>query len=428
MVINMSASNSNKHLTLEERRIIEIGIGNGSTHTSIANTLGKNKSTIGREIKEHRSLKQQCQFAVECASYSKCRPGYFCKGKSCKDFVQFKCSRRDRSPGACNGCEKYSNCRYTKYWYSAITAQKEYEHTLIVSRSGADLTSVEAKRIADICRPLLKQGLSPYQIIQAHPEIGISERTLYTYIETGVLEHFDIGPLDLRRQVSRRLPKKKQDEYKKRNDFRYLQGRKYADYLELLEKNPDISVVQMDTVYNLESGPFIQTFKFLRYGFLFAVLHTSKTGESMVKGVDLLYRILGQVLFRREVGVILTDRGSEFTLADRFERDSAGNIRTRIFYCDPMASSQKGSIENIHIELRYILPKETDLRALGLSSQQKLNLAVSHVDSAPKLSLNGKSPFDMMQFLAPDLYQKFINFGMSHIEKDAVVLKPHLLK
>lgn len=148
----------------------------------------------------------------------------------------------------------------------------------------------------------------------------------------------------------------------------------------------------------------------------------------MVSGVDLLYSILGPELFRREIGILLTDRGPEFTLADQFELDDQGNIRTRIFYCDPMASSQKASVENIHVELRYILPKETDLYALGLTSQQKLNLAVSQIDSAPKLALNGKSPFDMLQFLAPDLYQKFIDFGMSHIEKDAVVLKPHLLK
>ena len=425
----MSTSNSNKHLTLEERKIIEIGISNDSTQAAIADTLGKNKSTIGREIKAHRTLVRQSSYFCDCAKYQTCRPGYFCKGPDCKDFVLFKCSRRDRSPGACNGCSRFSSCRYTKYFYKAVTAQKQYEHTLSDSRAGADLTTEEARNIADTIRPLLRKGQSPYQIIQSHPELGISERTLYNYIEDGVLEHFDIGPLDLRRQVSRKLPKKKKDEYKKRNDYKYLQGRKYTDYLEFLDLEPDTAVVQMDTIYNDESsGPFIQTFKFLRYGLLFAVLHNKKDGDSMVKGVDILYSLLGPELFRREVGVILTDRGSEFTLADRFESDGHGGRRTRIFYCDPMASSQKGSIENIHVELRYILPKGTNLRALGLTSQKKLNLAVSHVDSSPKQSLNGKSPMDMLSFLAPDVYLKFQNFGLSHIEKDAVVLKPHLIK
>lgn len=32
----------------------------------------------------------------------------------------------------------------------------------------------------------------------------------------------------------------------------------------------------------------------------------------------------------------------------------SGNLRARLFYCDPQASHQKGSLENNHIELRYI--------------------------------------------------------------------------
>ena len=116
-VVIMSVSNSNKHLTLEERKIIEIGIGNDSTQAAIADTLGKNKSTISREIRSHRTLVKRSMFTVDCAKYQSCKPGNFCKGTNCKDFVAFKCKRRDRSPGACNGCSKFSNCRYTKYFY-----------------------------------------------------------------------------------------------------------------------------------------------------------------------------------------------------------------------------------------------------------------------------------------------------------------------
>ena len=52
----MANSNTNLHLTLEERRIIRKGIEDGLTKTAIANTLGKDKSTIGKEIKLHRFL------------------------------------------------------------------------------------------------------------------------------------------------------------------------------------------------------------------------------------------------------------------------------------------------------------------------------------------------------------------------------------
>ena len=66
-------------------------------------------------------------------------------------------------------------------------AEDEYQTTLKDSRMGADLTTSEAKWIGSIIAPLLKNGLSPYQIIQTHPELHISVRTLYNYIEDDTL-------------------------------------------------------------------------------------------------------------------------------------------------------------------------------------------------------------------------------------------------
>ena len=57
-------------------------------------------------------------------------------------------------------------------------------------------------------------------------------------------------------------------------DRRFLKSRLYSDYKALISDNPDLNIVQMDTVYNdVKNGPFIQTFKFIKYGFLFALLH-----------------------------------------------------------------------------------------------------------------------------------------------------------
>lgn len=85
-------------------------------------------------------------------------------------------------------------------------------------------------------------------------------------------------------------------------------------------------------------------------------------------------------------------------------------------------------MENKHIELRYILPKATDLRALGLVGQNALNLALSHVNSAPVEILGGKSPLELADFMYHDLYEKLEAFGIHKIEKDKVILKPYLLK
>ena len=128
------------------------------------------------------------------------------------------------------------------------------------------------------------------------------------------------------------------------------------------------------------------------------------------------------------MNVLLTDRGSEFYAAKDMETDVDGTTRTRVFYCDPMQSGQKGSIENNHIQLRYILPKQTDLVSLGLTDQDALNLVLSHINSAPVEKFGGKSPLEVASFMYHDLYERLISYGIKEIEKDRIVLKPYLLK
>ena len=420
--------NKNRALTLNDRRIIENGIRNEATKTAIAHTIGKDKSTVGKEIRLHRYRSHACSLPRECAAYKHCKLGRLCRG-DCPDFLPFKCSRRDRSPGACNGCTSYRSCRFDKFTYDAVRADHEYRTTLVDSRSGVNLTAGEAKKMGNIIKPLIEQGLSPYQIITAHPELGISEKTLYNYIEWQVFDIVGIKNIDLRRKSSRRLPHKKAKTYKKREDRSFLKGRLYSDYQAYREQHPLAHVLQMDTVYNDGScGPFIQTFKFIGTGFLFAVYHETKTAADMVSGILLLDDILGTAVFNTFAEVLLTDRGTEFSDADGFELRGDGSRRTRVFYCDPMQSGQKGSLEQNHEMLRYIFPKNTDLRLLGLTGQDALCLALSHINSAPVEFLGGKSPIEYTGFLYPELWDRLNAFGIRQIPKDDIVLRPYLLK
>ena len=72
----MATSNKNLHLTDDERRIIQCGIENNSSKKSIADTLGKDKSTIGKEIKNHRTLSYKSKYPVECIDAGKCPNKY----------------------------------------------------------------------------------------------------------------------------------------------------------------------------------------------------------------------------------------------------------------------------------------------------------------------------------------------------------------
>ena len=423
----MSSNNKNLHLTVQERIIIEKGIENGSTKAAIALTIGKDKSTVGKEIKKHRELVHKSSYKINCANMKNCSHNHVCD--NCADFKPFTCNRRDRSPGACNGCSKYTHCRYDKYRYKADFSHKKYREDLVDSRTGINMSYEECKAMAHIIVPLIKAGHSPYHIVTNHPELNISEKTLYNYIENGIFREFGLLDIDLRIKTKRKITKKASNKYKKREDKKYLNGRTYDDFINYTAENKNLSVVEMDTVYNNGStGPFMQTFKFLDYSFMFIVYQEEKTAKSMVEGVDFLEKILGEDLFSEEVAIIKTDRGSEFCDAEGFEKEENESRRTRIFYCDPMASGQKGSLENNHKEIRYICPKENDLKDLELNSQEKANLIVSHINSQSKEHLKGKSPLEVMEFMNPALYQKFKDFGIERINKDNIVLKPYLLK
>ena len=316
--------------------------------------------------------------------------------------------------------------------YKPDLAQKEYKETLSNSREGINISKDDLIRIGNIIAPLIKQGQSPYVIHQNHPEIKISVKTIYTYIEDGTFKNvgIDLIGLDLRRFPGRKPVKRKDKNiYKERLERKHLEGKLYTDYLAYVEENPNANIVEIDTVYNnISTGPFMQTFKFKAYSFMVILYHESKTAQDMYEGILLLESILGEELFNTEVELLLTDRGTEFTMADAAELREDGTRRTRLFYCDPMSSNQKGSLENNHEEIRYICPKEADLYALGLTDQSKANLISSHINSFPKENLKGKTPFRYLEFMNPELANRFREFEIIEIEPDEVILRPYLLK
>ena len=373
----------NSHMSYSDRLIIETGIENGSTKQAIATTLGKDKSTIGKEIKLHRFLAYKCNLPLECANYKRCKHERYCT-LDCSDYVPFKCTRRDKSPGACNGCGNYRSCRYDKYRYSAFDAQHDYQMTLTSSRQGVNATVNDIKQLGELLLPLLKKGQSIYSILQSHREIKLSEKTIYNYIENGVFQDVgvSISAIDLKRVVRRKMSKQKRNTYKPRKDNRYLTGRKYSDFLIYMEKNPNAKVVEMDTVYNdVSNGPFLQTFKFREYDLLICIYQTVKDSLYMLDGILLLEKILGKEMFEKEVEVILTDRGSEFVLAEEAEIREDGTRRTRMFYCDSISCGTGGFVGDNIID--YVsLPAEM------FSSKKEYFAQYAHGDSMINANIN----------------------------------------
>lgn len=142
-------STKNLHMSFSDRQIIKTSIYNGSSKKAIAATLGKDKPTIGKEIKLHRFLAYKCHLPLECSNYRYCKHERNCT-LDCIDYVPFKYTRRDKSLGACNGCGNYRSCRYDKYRYSAIDAQNDYKVTLTSSRVGINATVNDIQRLGEL--------------------------------------------------------------------------------------------------------------------------------------------------------------------------------------------------------------------------------------------------------------------------------------
>ena len=70
-------------------------------------------------------------------------------------------------------------------------------------------------------------------------------------------------------------------------------------------------------------------------------------------------------------------------------------IRSNIFYCDAQMPSQKPHVENNHEFIRDIILKKKSMSNL---TQDKLDLMFSHINSVPRKSLGGKTPYEAFEF------------------------------
>ena len=97
----------------------------------------------------------------------------------------------------------------------------------------------------------------------------------------------------------------------------------------------------------------------------------------------------------------------------------------RVFYCDPYCSCQKPHIERFHLDLRRILQKGVSFNPL---SQEQINLIMSHLNSYPRPSLGGRTPYDVFVKEFGDEGKRFLDkLGIVRIAQDQVTLHPFLL-
>ena len=428
--------NTASHLTQFERKMIEKYLNEGRTFQFIAQALHRHNSTISREITKHFEFKKigchgnafnDCRNRHDCTNRNLCAHNN-CMNKLCKrctdcyhhcpDYAQETCELLKKPPYVCNGCPTRSKCTLEKRFYFASHAQKEYKHILSESRSGIRISKERLSELDSFLSPLLQNGQSIDHILAHNPEkIPCSRRTLYNYIDAGILTARNI---DLPKKVRFRSRTSLKSSTHVSRSCRL--GRSYKDFMAFKKKHPQCPVVELDSVEGIKGGKVLLTVHFVQCEFMLAFLRKKNTAKSVAEIFDSLYHLLGPITFRQLFPLLLVDNGSEFSDPDSLEKDSLNNFRTRVFYCNPLAPYQKGAAENNHTFIRRIVPKGTSFNTF---TQQDITLMMNHINSYSRSTLNNRSPYDV--FLQTYGKEILDIFHASPIPPNKIILHPKLL-
>jgi len=328
------------------------------TFREIASALEKDPSTISKEVRRRIVHKKTggmganynaCLLRFKCTRshictvchadrrYKLCRRCTMCN-TFCNDFVKDVCIKISRPPYVCNGCGTRISCTLEKRLYDAKAADREYRTVLSENRTGISLSEEEVRHIDGIIAPLIRNGQSIHHACSQNKDtVVMSERTLYRYVDSGILS---VRNIDLPRKV--RFSARKQKVHAK-VDKKCRQGRIYTDFLSFLEQHPGIPITELDSVEGKKGSKVLLTIHFKKAEMMLAFIRDHNDSSSVIEIFNALYSTLGKDNFMKIFKVCLADNGSEFSNPAAIEKDPDGCSRTRVFYCDPSSPFQKGS-------------------------------------------------------------------------------------
>lgn len=311
-----------KHLSTSQRIHIEKGLNDGLSFAAIARKLDKHPSTIAKEVKKYRTLQpreKDPKKPARCALFKECTLRFLCDKKDCvkmckscydvklqvskcsylcSEYREPQCASISKAPFVCNHCARQRTCNKEKAYYIAQNADQSSQELLVSCRQGINQAPADIAMLDTLISPLLAQGQSLAHIYAFHGhEIPCSRKTLYNYIDQGV---FTAKNIDLRRKVRYKCKPRKTGTRVSLAAKEFRIGRTYENFQKFIQENPDIPVVELDTV---EGGRDNSTQAFLTIFFrncslmLIFVLQ-EKSQDQVIKVFDYLTEKLGIKVFR----------------------------------------------------------------------------------------------------------------------------------
>lgn len=387
----------NKHMSLDDRIEIQECLAKGISFKDIGKRIGKSATTVSREVKLHLQTHSN---------------GYTRSEEICPLLL--------KAPFVCNGCDKKSrsSCPYKRQIYVAKTAQQSYEELLVESRSGVALNKESFYEAEKTISNAVRNGQHIYHAVTSN-NVSVSVSSVYRYIKAG---YYSIGLIDLPRAVKFKARNEKKSEFV---PYWAKQGRTYADFLEFISQNDDVSVVQLDTVIGEIGGKVIMTIHFVNTDFMVGLLMDNKTAAEAASKIAELKKNLkaSNFAFGEIAPILLTDNGGEFSIVSSFENDADGNFESHMFFCEPCSPHEKAHIEKNHTLFRDIVPTGTSFNEF---TQDTVNLIFSHVNSVKRKQFNGKSAYEMFAFSYSEELANAL--GIYKIDPKQVVQDTSLLK
>lgn len=297
-----------KHLTRADRLTIETMIKDGKSEKEIAERIGVHESTIYREIKRGQYMHRNSDYTEELR-------------------------------------------------YSPDIAHKKYRENL--KAKGPDLKIGSDQELADyIEKRIADDGYSPEAVLgeikqkEIPFQTSISKTTLYRYIDMGLFVTITNKDLPVK---GRRKKKNK----KVRRQARASAGDSIEKRPERIDDREEFGHWEMDTVVGKrgESKHSLLVLTERKTREEIITLLYEHTMEQVVKALDSLEEKWGD-LFSQVFKTITVDNGSEFSNCAGMEKSTLeeGN-RTKIYYCHPYSSYERGTNENQNRLIRRKVPK-----------------------------------------------------------------------
>ena len=265
----------------------------------------------------------------------------------------------------------------------------------------------------EICAQNRKSGLTKH---------NLSPSTIYRWVSAG---YDGMTNMELRRKVGYRPRKRAAGASATRHSAR----RSHAAFLALGE-DACAAAWEMDTVEGSRADSACILTLLHRPSRLQLYLPLAeKTAGCVAAALGGVRAALGADGMRRVFRAVLTDNGAEFSDEGAIAAlVGEGPGETRLLYCDPRRSDQKGACERNHVELRKLLPKGAGLRFDRLAPAD-MALAMSHVNSEPRGALGFSTPARAFRaMLGEDAAALLDAYGVEEVPIGELDLTPGLIE